>query len=422
MISLCKYAAVLALMFAPAVSEACTAVIISGKKTADGRPLMWKNRDTDHLDNSVRHFKGEKYSFVGLVNSESPGGEVWIGVNTAGFAVMNTASYCLKNDNVPASAMDREGFLMYRALEICASLEDFEHFLDTLPRPLGVEANFGCIDACGGAAWYETGNYSYYKRDVDSSEDGYIAVTNFSESGEPSRWRGVERWTTASNIFKEMDSRGELSDITPLDIIDRLSRSYRNDVAGIDLVCGADEFLSRTSGLFPDLDFIPRKSTSASVVVHGARSEDELASVVLWAALGYPPAAVTIPVPVSEENHVPASMSGYPYSGNDTFCGLSSMIKKGWIFTSEVSNMSKYVDLRYVLQDTGWSRATLACCREAEARIIGSFLPLYEKFCGGVISEDDYLNVYDSISAYFFPITCEAFDCYIHWRGPVYGR
>ena len=60
MIKVWKYIMALALMLAPLVSEACTAVIVSGAKTADGRPLMWKNRDTDCLDNSVRHFKGEK--------------------------------------------------------------------------------------------------------------------------------------------------------------------------------------------------------------------------------------------------------------------------------------------------------------------------------------------------------------------------
>ena len=175
-------------------ADACTAVIISGRLTEDGRPILWKHRDTDSLDNSLRHFSGEKYSFVGLVNSSSADGEVWGGINTAGFAVVNTASYCLKNDDVPRSEMDREGILMYRALEICSSLEDFETFLDTLSRPMGVEANFGCIDACGGAAWFETGNQAYVMRDLAVSGRGFEVVTNFSWSGDRKRWRGVERW------------------------------------------------------------------------------------------------------------------------------------------------------------------------------------------------------------------------------------
>lgn len=422
MIKVWKYIMALALMLAPLVSEACTAVIVSGAKTADGRPLMWKNRDTDCLDNSVRHFKGEKYSFVGLVNSDSPGGEVWIGANTAGFAIMNTASYCLKDDDVPTSMMDREGILMYRALEICATLGDFEHFLDTLSRPLGVESNFGCIDAFGGAAWYETGNFSYHKRDVNKSDEGYIVVTNFSVSGPVARWRGVERWMTAQNIFSEMDDRGELSDISPLDIVDSLSRSYRHELMGIDLGRCAGEFLSRTSGYFPDMDFIPRKSTSASVVIHGAADGGDPASAVFWVALGYPAVAVTVPVPVSEDDHVPACLSGYPQSDLDTFSGLAAMIKDSWIFTGEISNMPGYVNLEYVLGDTEYSRSTLACCREAEAAITGSFLTLYERFMNGSIAEGEYLRNYDSISAEFFPSYTDAFDCYIHWRGPIYIR
>ena len=40
---------------------------------------------------------------------------------------------------------------MKMALEPCKTLEDFEKMLNDLPKPLGVEANFGVIDANGGA-------------------------------------------------------------------------------------------------------------------------------------------------------------------------------------------------------------------------------------------------------------------------------
>ena len=208
---LCIALALVAIMV-PVVAEACTSVIISAAASSDGRPLMWKHRDTGTLDNRLEHFKGEKYSFVGLVNStEGPlGKEVWMGSNTAGFSIMNTASYCLKNDDVPASEMDREGAVMYRALEICATLSDFEHFLDTLTRPMGVEANFGCIDAFGGAAYYETWNDGYVKRDVTEMEDGYCVVTNFSVTGRREDWKGVERYETASRIFARQKRNGKV--------------------------------------------------------------------------------------------------------------------------------------------------------------------------------------------------------------------
>ena len=81
-------------MVCPAAVYACTSVIISGKASPDGRPIMWKHRDTGFLDNRLEYVKGEKYNFIGLVNStESTSvSEVWIGSNEAGFSIMNTAS------------------------------------------------------------------------------------------------------------------------------------------------------------------------------------------------------------------------------------------------------------------------------------------------------------------------------------------
>ena len=409
--------------FVPVRSSACTSVIIPGWATEDGRPLMWKNRDTDHLDNSIRHFKGEKYSFVGLVNSASEGGEVWIGANTAGFAVMNTASYCLKNDDVPPSEMDREGRLMYRALEICATLEDFETFLDTLSRPMGVEANFGCIDSSGGAAWYETDNTSYHKIDVNACSDGFYVVTNFSVSGDAARWKGVERYRTAYSIFSEMKASGTLSRLHPLDIVDSLSRSYRHEVLGIDLTRDAEEFLARTNGYAVDQDFIPRRSTSASVVIKGVRKGEDPSRAVFWTAIGYPSVAVTVPVPVSVEPHVPSALSRFPASEDLTsFCGLAGYLKGRYVFLGGASNSAEYVCLSHILGDTEWARSTLSCCRESERKIREEFEPLYMDFVSGEISSDEYLRRYDSVSEAFFRIYRESFEDYIHWKGPLHIR
>lgn len=399
-----------------AETYACTSVIVSGRARADGRPLIWKNRDTDSLANSVRHYKGEKYSFISLVNTGCAEGESWIGVNTAGFAIMNTASYCLKDDDVPASCMDREGRVMYRALEICATIADFEHFLDTLSRPMGVEANFGCIDAHGGAAWYETGNYSWHKIDVNECPGGYMVVTNFSLSGPESRWKGVERYRTASAIFSEMDRSGSLSSAGPLDIIDSLSRSYRHEVLGIDLVRDSSLFLSSTAGLAVDQDFIPRNSTSASVVITGAGKGDDPLSCVMWAALGYPLCSVAVPVPVSFHDCVPEALEG---GGKElSFCGLSAWLKKTYIFTSEVSSMSRYADLRPVLRGIGGGDSMLSCCRGCESEIMDLFLPLWSDYVKGKITCDGYLEGYRRLSSSFLGIYLKSFKSYIV---PDYG-
>ena len=65
--------------------SACTSAVISGKITPDGRPLLWKNRDTDFLQNCVKYFSGERYPFIAIVNSvEDDPTDVWIGTNSAG--------------------------------------------------------------------------------------------------------------------------------------------------------------------------------------------------------------------------------------------------------------------------------------------------------------------------------------------------
>ena len=60
---------------------ACTSAVVSGKVTPDGRPLLWKNRDTDYLRNHVAYIKGEKYNFIADVNSANFPAlkEAWMG-------------------------------------------------------------------------------------------------------------------------------------------------------------------------------------------------------------------------------------------------------------------------------------------------------------------------------------------------------
>lgn len=357
-------------MIVPVQIFACTSFIISSKASTDGRPLMWKHRDTGHLDNRLEHFKGEKYNFVGLVNSsEGPlGTEVWIGSNTAGFSIMNTASYCLKDDDIPMSEMDREGVLMYRALEICATLSDFEHFLDTLSRPMGVEANFGCIDAKGGAAYYETSNNGYVKRDVNAMEEGYCVVTNFSVTGRQKDWKGVERFKTASAIMKRQKIEdGRLTGMDPKAVMDSLSRSYEHQGDNL---------------------YIPRYITSASVIIEGVREGESTDRQVLWAAIGYPDCAVMVPVPVSKEDHIPHYLKKTQKSENCILCDLSLEIKKRDIFPG---GSKGGVNIDAGMRARGFMQ-------KAESKIFNEFNELFDSYASGKTSYEAYLRRYDKCS------------------------
>jgi len=46
-------------------TSACTVAVISGKYTKDGRPLLWKNRDTNYINNQIMFFNEGKYDFMG---------------------------------------------------------------------------------------------------------------------------------------------------------------------------------------------------------------------------------------------------------------------------------------------------------------------------------------------------------------------
>lgn len=157
-ISACVLAAL-----APLCARPCTSAIISGSLTPDGKPILWKNRDTSASDNKVEYMAPQhpgELAYVALFNSSDTRCEqAWIGVNECGFAVMNTASYNLKADDVPASDMDREGYVMAHALRHCRTVDDFADLLENLPKPLGVEANFGVVDAEGNGAYFECDNY-----------------------------------------------------------------------------------------------------------------------------------------------------------------------------------------------------------------------------------------------------------------------
>lgn len=281
---------------------ACTSAVISGRATPDGRPLLWKHRDTDFLKNHVEYVKGEKYDFIAVVNSEdfSLKHEAWIGTNSAGFALMNTQSYNLvdvKGDEERGAA---NGRVIYRALEVCATVEDFCHFLDTISKPSLIEANFGAIDAQGGAMMFEVDYYHYKVYDANDpvvAPKGYVARTNFSVSGQFGIGAGVVRYQEAERVLELVSGNKQ---VTPQLIFNGLSRSFHNCVLGLDL--RRPPFTGpESSGWFVDQDFIPRASSSCSVVVQGVRSDENAELTTMWTLLGYAPTGVAVPLWVDKE-------------------------------------------------------------------------------------------------------------------------
>ena len=394
--------------FVPAL--ACTSVIISGKATASGRPLMLKNRDTDHLDNRMEYFRGPVYAFIGQVNSESEGGEVWSGTNSAGFCIINTASYNIKDDDVPAEMMDREGSLMFRALGICATTRDFETLLDNMSKPFGVEANFGVIDASGGAAWYEVNNESWVKYDVNAIPEGYRVVTNFSESGRQEDYRGYERWLTASDIMKEMydQSEGGVMDIGPHDLLYGISRSYRNSMTGMDWLNDYYDLKKGFgfTGIIDDQDIIPRRITSSSVVFEGVRPGSNPQHTVMWTVLGYPCCTVSVPLLVGDGDIIPSFMKSSDSSRNAWMCDLARKVRDNYVFRFKVSSGPAYIDMNNVLE-------LLHRCLVTESKIETGWQDKYSRWTRGEYDFARFKEEYVSFCKEYFEYYLDQFASFL---------
>ena len=293
--------AVLAAMPPPARS--CTTAVVSPGAAADGRPLLWKNRDTDFLNNKVLYVSESPYSYLALVNAEDRSGRwVYAGLNSAGFAIFNSVAY-----NLPEAGgemKDLEGTIMADALRRCASVSDFEEYLkENLGPSLGSLANFGVIDAGGGAAIFEVSNHAYKRFLAADFTEKYMINTNFARSGEESAGAGYLRFERASRLFRALPTAG----ISHRQILGRISRDTGHVLVAQPAFAQFRDFSAKNPGWLASRDTIDRDSTSAAVVVHGRQpgAADSLAT--LWVQLGEPLFAIAVPLWV-EAGSVPAAL------------------------------------------------------------------------------------------------------------------
>jgi len=320
---------------------ACTTALVSGKFTADGRPLLFKQRDTDELHNKIEFFHDGRYDYVGLVNSNDPSHAVWGGYNSTGFAIINSASYNL-NEHDKALIKDQEGILMKLALQRCRTVRDFEQLLDSLPKPLGVEANFGVIDAQGGGAYFETGNSRYKKFDVNDpavAPNGYIIRTNFSFSGNRNQDKGVCRYLAASQLFTTASQDSTLScDF----FLHRVSRCLTHGLTKVNLYDAMPQN-AESPVYVPFRDFIPRYITSAAILIQGTKPSEPTALTTMWTILGSPLTSVAIPVWMHAKGYFPEILLP-DANGNAPLCEWTLKLKKQ-LFPIEKGEGTDYLNL-----------------------------------------------------------------------------
>jgi hypothetical protein len=329
---------------------ACTTFIISGRYTRDGKPVLYKHRDTGTLDNALVLFTDGKYDYIGLVDSNKEWKEmVWGGYNSAGFAIMNSAAY---NNNIGDTTKfgDQEGVVMKRALMTCATLEDFEKLLKEMKKPLGVDANFGVIDARGGAAYYETGNFGFRKIDANDpavAPFGYLVRTNFSFTGVIEKGAGFERYRAADEALYYLAASGSYE---PSDIFRAVSRNLKHSLTGVNL---RENLLadSEQKSFVNFEDFIPRYSSASVIMVVGAAKGEDPSSAMMWSITGFPLTTVALPVLLRNRIALPLIYS-MKSNFHSPVCDAGLKLKEN-CFPIRRGSGTKYINIPVLLNRKG---------------------------------------------------------------------
>ena len=291
----------------PGRLPACSTAVFGPAATADGAPMLWKNRDTDVLSNKVVFVQEKPFAFVGLVNaSETSGRFVYAGLNAVGFAIFNSVAYNLP----PPSAeemKDLEGQIMSDALRTCRSVDDFQAYLEkNLGAALGSQANFGVFDAAGRAALFEEHNHGFQKMDAAAAPGGYLVNTNFSRSGPKGRGAGNLRFERVSALLAGAPGR-----VSHRFVLDALARDFGHALVRIPSLSDLEALPGKTPFYLSTEDAVCRACTSAAVVIQGKRKGAHAPST-LWVALGEPICSLAVPLWVEA-----ASVPGPLFEGKD---------------------------------------------------------------------------------------------------------
>ncbi|MBN2431495.1 MAG: hypothetical protein JXQ27_08465 [Acidobacteria bacterium] len=351
---------------AHAPGEQCTSAVVGPAATADGRPILWKNRDTDELSNKVVFVREAPHRYLALVDAPADSGRfVYAGLNDAGFAIMNTVAY-----NLPAKAgefEDLEGIIMADALRTCATVDDFESYLQANRGPnLGSLANFGVIDGRGGAALFEVHNHGYRRYDAADFPRRTIVNANFARSGAEGQGAGYLRFERATTLFAGLPENA----IRFETVLTEFTRDTGHVLLDHPAPATWPELPADTPRWISTRDTINKAYTSAAVVFVGRVPGDDTSMATMWVIPGEPLTAVAVPLWV-ESGASPVAL----WQGEKAPLWQESWRLKSLIRPAREGNKDDYVDLTQLANkaSTGYLARLLDTEREI-LRLTADFL------------------------------------------------
>ena len=333
-------------------ASACTTAVVSGRVTNDGRPLLWKNRDFSQKHNEVIRLTGGTYNAIGVVNAGSRT-SVWMGTNDAGFCIENSLSLDLNSKTTTKGPGN--GSLMRRALESCATIDDFIKLLNETEKTGRVTCgNFGVIDANGGAAMFEvsrTGHTMFDANDPNTAPHGYIVRANFSTTGQklpplptPSQLAGISSAGRYLRACSLLDSQTDAKISAEF-----LIRNCARDLAGPDGTCYSGTVNSTEPDLpteIPTAETISRFTTVSAAVFHGVKDGEDASLTTMFVFLGDPKFSIAVPcwAAVSE---IPDALQDK--SGGEI--GEVALTLREWGFDSSEDKTLDTTNLQGIWQD-----------------------------------------------------------------------
>lgn len=288
--------------------------IATGKKTVDGRPLLFKNKDqTDDYPSDINYYHGgvENYSYVFQQNNGQDHTRARMGINSVGFGIVYSDSENLDGADIGPSGSQ----LTAIALKTCATISEFRNLLIDTNGARTAHNHFAVIDSTGQGSMFEVDGYSYIEIPIIDS----IGVMANTAKYHPNRGAAAlgstspEREARAIYLLSNCSSDG-------LDY-----KYFVNEI--IKDYCKTQEDEDKMPvGQYLTNPVLSRYKTSAGCVIKGMiNGDDPIYSNIMWIALSEP--ALTIAFPLfGNVNLVPNFIRSN--SAEDGMAGSSDRVRK----------------------------------------------------------------------------------------------
>jgi hypothetical protein len=231
--------------------------------------------------------------------------QVWMGSNTAGFALVSS-----ETPDQAADSMSAEGVLMKQALGWCGRVADFERLLKmTTDSGRVIDANFACIDAFGSAALFETGERQFSKLsplDTTLDRTGFLVRANFTMTGTGQRASGGWCYQRAHDLIGQ---RAALRQVDLPYLLQNVARDLVSDEWDPYPLPSKGRIDGAPEGYIPTNNTLNKHQTVSCAVFHGVKPGEDPRLTTFWVILGEPMCGVALPLwPASGE--IPEALDG----------------------------------------------------------------------------------------------------------------